>query len=126
MNAQTDEDGYVKKEFSTQMQIEMKDDLHEINDALAEYIRMAKYRRGKGKIPNWQQHFSAVSHQRGPWLSIKTWHRLCTIREKLQKMEANSTAEEEDATTSQVLVIDREAMICIDFCTTIADWMIRR
>ncbi|KAL2469003.1 Uncharacterized protein Fot_50579 [Forsythia ovata] len=48
------------------------------------------------------------------WLFIKIWHRLCTIREKLQKMEANSIAAAEDAITSRVLMIDREAIICID------------
>ncbi|KAL2470637.1 NB-ARC domain-containing protein [Abeliophyllum distichum] len=66
------------KKFSRQHLIDMKDDLHEINDALVERIGLAEDRRGKRK---------ALSIHSGKelWHFYKTRHRLCA---KLQKMEA--------------------------------------
>ncbi|KAL2486829.1 putative late blight resistance proteinR1A-10 [Abeliophyllum distichum] len=66
------------KKLSRQHLIDMKDDLHEINDALVERIGLAEDRRGKGK---------ALSIRSGKelWHFYKTRHRLCA---KLQKMEA--------------------------------------
>ncbi|KAL2474834.1 NB-ARC domain-containing protein [Abeliophyllum distichum] len=88
------------KKFSRQHLIDMKDDLHEINDALVERVGLAEDRRGKGK---------ALSIRSGKelWRFYKIRHRLCAIRDKLQKMEAV----EGEVMTSQVLVIKKENLL---------------
>ncbi|KAL2500588.1 putative late blight resistance protein-like protein R1A-10 [Forsythia ovata] len=90
-----------KKKFIPQDLIEMKEWLYEINDALAECNRIAEDRLAKQRL---------VPTRTGKdlWYLYKTGQRLSRIRDKLHNMD---DAVEEEAKTSQVLVIHTENMI---------------
>ncbi|KAL2468759.1 Disease resistance RPP13-like protein 4 [Forsythia ovata] len=97
-----------EKKFKPQKLIDLKDDLHEINDALVEHIGLAEDRRGNGKA-------SATRTGKDLWIRYKTRRRLRSIRDKLQKIApADLLADEEDTITSEVLVIKKDNLINID------------
>ncbi|KAL2468990.1 Uncharacterized protein Fot_50566 [Forsythia ovata] len=97
-----------EKKFKPQKLTDLKDDLHEINDALVEHIGLAEDRRGNGKA-------SATRTGKDLWIRYKTRRRLRSIRDKLQKIApADLLADEEDTITSEVLVIKKDNLINID------------
>ncbi|KAL2471942.1 Uncharacterized protein Adt_40078 [Abeliophyllum distichum] len=78
------------------------------NALIIEHIGLAEVRRGNGKT-------SATRTGTDLWIRYKTWRRLCSIRDNLQKIApADLLADEEDTITSEVLVIKKDNLIYID------------
>ncbi|KAL2500589.1 putative disease resistance protein RGA1 [Forsythia ovata] len=90
-----------KKKFIPQDLIEMKEWLYAINDALAECNRIAEDRLAKRRL-------APTRTGKDLWYLYKTGQRLSRIRDKLHNMDE---AVEEEAITSQVLLIHNENMM---------------
>ncbi|KAL2530651.1 NB-ARC domain-containing protein [Forsythia ovata] len=85
-----------------------RDCLYELNDALNQCINMANQRGRRRKALIGSKILSLPGLVKYPWLLIRTWRKLREIRKKLGEMRYLRIDEQE--ITSQVLVIEREAL----------------